>query len=183
MLWGLYSKRISKAAVWASFIVGVGLTTVNMIMGFVGTPLIASPINAGAIAMILSIVIVPVVSLFTKAVPFEVNPPSPESGTDRELYAELEAMPMQRQVRVARSSRVPTSRRSSFSTRNKARKSANSLVRHAPHEQRGPDLSGPLLVSGKVPEGELHGAFGTVGRGIGQLDATAHEARIEEEGA
>lgn len=93
MLWGLYSKRISKAAVWASFIVGVGLTTVNMIMGFVGTPLIASPINAGAIAMILSIVIVPVVSLFTKAVPFEVNPPSPESGTDRELYAELEAMP------------------------------------------------------------------------------------------
>ena len=93
MLWGLYSKRISKAAVWASFIVGVGLTTVNMIMGFVGAPLIASPINAGAIAMILSIVIVPVVSLFTKAVPFEVNPPSPESGTDRELYAELEAMP------------------------------------------------------------------------------------------
>ena len=93
MLWGLYSKRISKAAVWASFIVGVGLTTVNMIMGFVGTPLIASPINAGAIAMILSIVIVPVVSLFTKAVPFEVNPPSPESGTDRELYAELKTMP------------------------------------------------------------------------------------------
>ncbi len=75
-LWGLYSGRISKAAVWASFIVGVGLTTGNMISGFVGTPWIASPINAGALAMLLSIAIVPVVSLFTPRVPFEVNPPS-----------------------------------------------------------------------------------------------------------
>ena len=81
-LWGLYSGRISKAAVWASFIVGVGLTTGNMISGFVGTPWIASPINAGALAMILSIIIVPVVSLFTPAVPFEVNPPSPKGAGD-----------------------------------------------------------------------------------------------------
>ena len=81
-LWGLYSGKVSKAAVWVSFIVGVGLTTGNMISGFVGTPWIASPINAGALAMILSIVIVPVVSLFTPSVPFEVNPPSPKGAGD-----------------------------------------------------------------------------------------------------
>ena len=32
--------------------------------------------------MILSIVIVPVVSLFTPSVPFEVNPPSPKGAGD-----------------------------------------------------------------------------------------------------
>ena len=53
-----------------------------MISGFVGTPWIASPINAGALAMLLSIVIVPVVSLFTPAVAFEVNPPSPKGAGD-----------------------------------------------------------------------------------------------------
>lgn len=88
--WGLYSKRISKAAVWASFIVGVGLTTGNMIMGFVGAPLIASPINCGAVAMVLSLVIVPVVSLVTKSVPFEVEPPSAQGAIDREFEHELE---------------------------------------------------------------------------------------------
>ena len=81
-LWGLYSGKISKASVWVSFIVGVGLTTGNMISGLVGTPWIASPINAGALAMILSIVIVPVVSLFTPSVPFEINPPSPKGAGD-----------------------------------------------------------------------------------------------------
>ena len=88
LLWGLYSKRISKAAVWASFIIGVGLTVSNMFIGF-----IASPINAGALAMLLSIVVVPVVSLFTKAVPFDIDAPSPESGTDREIDREVAANP------------------------------------------------------------------------------------------
>lgn len=88
--WGLYSKRISKAAVWVSFIVGVGLTTGNMLLGFIGTPLIASPINCGALAMVLSLVIVPVVSLFTKSVPFEVDPPHIEGAIDREYVQEIE---------------------------------------------------------------------------------------------
>ena len=70
-LWGLYSNRISRAAVWASFIIGVGLTTANMFIGF-----IASPVNAGAIAMLLSLAVVPLVSLFTPAVPFELDPPA-----------------------------------------------------------------------------------------------------------
>ncbi|MBR5259956.1 MAG: sodium:solute symporter [Eggerthellaceae bacterium] len=93
-LWGLYSGKVSKAAVWTSFVVGVGLTTGNMIAGFMGAALIASPINAGAIAMVLSLVIVPAVSLFTKPVDFDIDPPSVKSATDRELEAKLGASEM-----------------------------------------------------------------------------------------
>jgi SSS family solute:Na+ symporter len=60
-LYGLYWKRTTKAAVWASFITGVGITVSNMFIGY-----IASPINAGVLAMLVSLVIVPVVSLATK---------------------------------------------------------------------------------------------------------------------
>lgn len=59
-IYGLYSKRISRAAVWASFICGVGITVSNMIFKY-----ISSPINAGALAMILSLIIVPLISLIT----------------------------------------------------------------------------------------------------------------------
>lgn len=83
--WALYSKKISKAAVWTSFIIGVGLTTSNMIFGF-----ISSPINAGALAMILSLAVVPLVSLFTPAVPFEIEPPTREGAIDREYAHEFE---------------------------------------------------------------------------------------------
>ncbi len=93
-LWGLYSGKVSKAAVWCSFIVGVGLTTGNMISGFVGTPWIASPINAGALAMILSLIIVPVVSLFTPSVPFDVKPPSRLSAGDRDFEKSVEGQPV-----------------------------------------------------------------------------------------
>jgi SSS family solute:Na+ symporter/sodium/proline symporter len=77
--WGLYSGRISKAAVWTSFIVAVGLTVSNLFIGF-----IASPINCGALAMILSLVLVPLVSLVTPKVPFSVLPPHQEGAIDRE---------------------------------------------------------------------------------------------------
>lgn len=87
--WGLFSGRISRAAVWASFIVGVGLTTGNMLLTFVGTPLIASPINCGALAMVLSVVVVPLVSLFTKHVGFSIEPPHGEGAIDREYEHEL----------------------------------------------------------------------------------------------
>lgn len=87
--WGLFSGRISRAAVWASFIVGVGLTTGNMLLTFFGTPLIASPINCGALAMVLSMVVVPVVSLFTKHVGFSIEPPHGEGAIDREYEQEL----------------------------------------------------------------------------------------------
>ena len=59
-LYGLYWKGVTKAAVWASFITGVGITVSNLYLKY-----IASPINAGAIAMIAGLVVVPVVSLVT----------------------------------------------------------------------------------------------------------------------
>ena len=88
-LFGLYWKRVSKAAVWASFVVGVGLTTGNMIAGMVGSPWIASPINAGALAMILSLVITPMVSLATPAVPFDVGRVRRSAAIDREYRDKL----------------------------------------------------------------------------------------------
>ncbi|MDO4290835.1 MAG: sodium:solute symporter family protein [Eggerthellaceae bacterium] len=90
-VWGLYSGRISKAGVWCSFAIGVGLTAVNMIMGFAGTPLIASPINCGALCMLLSLAVVPLVSLVTPSVPFDVKPPSAKGAADREFEREVEA--------------------------------------------------------------------------------------------
>lgn len=79
-LWGLFSKKTTKAAVWTSFGFGVISTMAHMCIftffkdsfpGFIkwaaSLPLnLASPINAGALLMILSIIIVPVVSAFTK---------------------------------------------------------------------------------------------------------------------
>ena len=69
-LYSLYSKKITKASVWASFVCGVGLMTANLICTLAGVPFInaslSSPINAGVLAMAVGLVVVPVVSLFTK---------------------------------------------------------------------------------------------------------------------
>jgi len=59
-MYGLYWKGVTKSAVWASFICGVGITVSNMFFHF-----IASSINAGAIAMVAGLIVVPVVSLIT----------------------------------------------------------------------------------------------------------------------
>ncbi|HKM03649.1 MAG TPA: sodium/solute symporter [Lachnospiraceae bacterium] len=59
-LYGLYWKKVSKLAVWASFICGVGITVSNMYLKY-----FASPINAGAFAMIAGLIIVPIVSMIT----------------------------------------------------------------------------------------------------------------------
>ena len=59
-MYGLYWKGVTKASVWASFACGVLLTVLNMFFKF-----IASPINAGAVAMVAGLIIVPVVSLVT----------------------------------------------------------------------------------------------------------------------
>ena len=59
-MYGLYWKGVTKSSVWASFICGVGITVSNMFFHF-----IASPINAGAIAMVAGLIVVPVVSLIT----------------------------------------------------------------------------------------------------------------------
>ena len=77
-LYGLFSRKVTKTACWVSFISGVGITVVSMFLFNLGffpeltkaaasLPLnLASPINWGAIAMIAGLVLVPLVSLFTK---------------------------------------------------------------------------------------------------------------------
>ncbi|MBO5337683.1 MAG: sodium/solute symporter [Lachnospiraceae bacterium] len=59
-MYGLYWKKTTKAAVWASFACGVLITVSNLFLKF-----IASPINAGAITMVVGLIIVPIVSLLT----------------------------------------------------------------------------------------------------------------------
>ena len=59
-MYGLYWRGVTKASVWASFACGVLLTVSNMFFKF-----IASPINAGAIAMVAGMIVVPIVSLVT----------------------------------------------------------------------------------------------------------------------
>lgn len=65
MIYGLYWKGTTKAACWASFIFGAGLMIIVMICPQIFPPLLQSPINAGAFAMLSSLVIVPVVSLIS----------------------------------------------------------------------------------------------------------------------
>ena len=69
-LYGLYWKRTTTASVWASFIAGVVVMCGCMYCTFTGntfiSPYFTSPINAGVLAMLLGLVIVPLVSLFTK---------------------------------------------------------------------------------------------------------------------
>ena len=59
-LYGLFWKRTTKAAVWAAFICGVGITVANMYLNF-----FSSSIVAGAFSMLFGLVVVPVVSLLT----------------------------------------------------------------------------------------------------------------------
>ncbi len=81
-MYGLFMKKASKAACWTSFCTGIGITLVHMFLfglnldAFSGVrqavidlnlPLnILSPINAGAMAMIISIIEVPIISALTK---------------------------------------------------------------------------------------------------------------------
>ncbi len=64
-LYGLYWKRVTKAAVWASFGFGAGLMVLNMFFRSYFPDILQSPINSGVIAMLGGLVIVPVVSLLT----------------------------------------------------------------------------------------------------------------------
>lgn len=61
-LLGLYWRGVTPAAVWASYVWGVGLIVVNMLTNNA----IANPINCGAIAMVGSFPVVILVSLITK---------------------------------------------------------------------------------------------------------------------
>ncbi|MDR1063687.1 MAG: sodium:solute symporter [Azoarcus sp.] len=59
-LYGLYWKRTTAASVWVCFAFALALVCSNMIWNYIG-----SPVNAGALAMLAGLVIVPLVSLAT----------------------------------------------------------------------------------------------------------------------
>ena len=59
-MYGLYWKGVTRAGVWAGYACGVGITVSNIFFKY-----IASPINAGAFAMVAGLIIVPIVSLIT----------------------------------------------------------------------------------------------------------------------
>ena len=65
-MYGLYWKKATKSSVWASFIFGAGIMILNMLIRPMFPQVIQSPINCGVIAMLGGLVIVPIVSLFTK---------------------------------------------------------------------------------------------------------------------
>lgn len=73
-MYGLYWRRTTKAAVWANFIFGVGVMTAQLIISATGTKLdgilgfiFSSSIRSGSFAMLGGLIIVPLVSLLTKA--------------------------------------------------------------------------------------------------------------------
>jgi len=65
-MYSLYSKKVTKAACWASFLFSSILMTANIFFKASFPAIMQSPINCGAIAMLAGLVIVPIVSIFTK---------------------------------------------------------------------------------------------------------------------
>ena len=81
-LYGLTMKRTSKLAVWVSFIFGAGIMVVNLLARASFPVWLQSPINCGAFAMIVGLIIVPIVSLIT---------PAPEKGIVDNAFAGYDA--------------------------------------------------------------------------------------------
>ncbi len=65
-LYGLYWKGVTKAAVWVNIIFSTVVMVANIAVKSIFPTILQSPINAGAFCMIAGLVIVPVVSSFTK---------------------------------------------------------------------------------------------------------------------
>ena len=74
-LYGLYSKKTTKAAVLSSFIFGVGLEIIQLLIGVglinvSGIPVLsfifANSLYSGVFAMVGGLVLVPVISAFTQ---------------------------------------------------------------------------------------------------------------------
>jgi len=74
-LYGLYWERTSKASVWVSFACGVLIMCACMFCTFTGrqflSPYFTSPVNAGVLAMLSGLILVPVVTILSPAKPAE----------------------------------------------------------------------------------------------------------------
>jgi SSS family transporter len=69
LLYGLYIKKTSKAAVWTCFVLGpVGMALATLFRSSLPTTL-QSPIVCGALVMIASLILVPIISLFNRKKP------------------------------------------------------------------------------------------------------------------
>ena len=66
-LYGLYWKKVSKLSVWCCFIFSTSLMILNIFFRSSFPAIIQSPINAGAFCMLSGLIIVPLVSLFSKS--------------------------------------------------------------------------------------------------------------------
>ena len=66
-LYGLYWKRTTQIACWVSFLFSTMVMVANIFVRSSFPVILQSPINAGAFCMIAGLIIVPVVSLVTKA--------------------------------------------------------------------------------------------------------------------
>lgn len=58
-LYGLFWRRANGAALWASIVMSLAINIINLIMGITAAPI------AGAVAIVMSLIIVPAVSLIT----------------------------------------------------------------------------------------------------------------------
>lgn len=65
-MYSLYGRWVTKAACWVNFIFSSVLMVANVLFRSSFPAIMQSPINCGAIAMLVGLVIVPVVSIFTK---------------------------------------------------------------------------------------------------------------------
>ena len=65
-MYSLYYKNVTTASCWVCFIFSSILMTANMLIRPMFPAIMQSPINAGAIAMLAGLLIVPIVSSFTK---------------------------------------------------------------------------------------------------------------------
>ena len=66
-LYGLYWKKVSSAAVWVCFCFSTVVMTANMFFKNLFPALLQSSLNAGVFCMLAGLILVPLVSLFTKA--------------------------------------------------------------------------------------------------------------------
>ena len=65
-LYGLYWKKTTAAGCWASFLFSTVVMLANVVVKPMFPAILQSPINAGAFCMIAGLIIVPVVSAFTR---------------------------------------------------------------------------------------------------------------------
>ncbi len=77
-LYGLYWKRTTKLACWVSFGFGVIVMILNMLVRGAFPAFMQSPVNCGAVVMLASLIIVPVVSLLS---------PKPDAKVVDDMFA------------------------------------------------------------------------------------------------